>query len=53
MGSFEIAVVFVVINFVEKAVSMLGDAVTHEFAVGSAQCVEDGVVEFLVVSNEV
>ncbi len=53
MGGFEVGEVFVVEYFVEYAVGVPGCAAADEFAVGCSECVEDGVVEFLVVCDEV
>jgi hypothetical protein len=53
MGGFEVAEVFVIENFEKYAVGVPWGAAADEFAVGCAQCVEDGVVEFLVVGYEV
>ena len=53
MGGFEVAEVFVVENFEEYAISVPGGAAADEFAISRAQREEDGVVEFLVVSDKV
>ena len=53
MAGFEVAKVFVVEYFEEDAVGVPWGAAAYEFAVGCAQRVEDGVVEFLVVSYKV
>ncbi len=53
MRSLEMAKVLVVKDFVKYAVGVPWGAAADEFAVGCAQSVEDGVVEFLVVSDKV
>src|SRR3972149_7429345 len=53
MGGFVFAKIFVVKNFVEDAVGVPGCAAADKFAIGGAERVEDGVVEFLVVCHEV
>ena len=53
MGGFVVGKVFMVENFEKDAVGMPRRAGADEFAVGCAQRVEDGVVEFLVVSYKV
>ena len=53
MGGFEVAEVFVVKDFEKDAVGVPWCAAADEFAVCCAQRVEDGVVEFLVVCDEV
>ena len=53
MAGFEVGKIFVVENFVKYAVGVPWGAAADEFAVGCAQCVEDGVIEFLVVSYKV
>ena len=53
MAGFVVGEVFVVEDFVEDAVGVPWGAAGDEFAVCCAECVEDGVVEFLVVCYEV
>ena len=53
MGGFEVGEVFVGEDFEKDAVGVPWRAAADEFAVGCAQGVEDGVVEFLVVGYKV
>ena len=53
MAGFEVAEVFVVEDFVEDAVSVPRRAAADEFAVCGSQRVQDGIVEFLIVSYKV
>ena len=53
MRGFEVAEVFVCEDLVEDAVGVPRCATADEFAIGCSKCVEDGVVEFLVVCHEV
>ena len=53
MAGFKVAKVFVVEDFEEYAVGVPWCASTYEFAVSCSYRVEDCVVEFLVVGDEV
>ena len=53
MGGFVVGEVFVAEDFEEYAVGVPWCAGADEFAVCGAQRVEDGVVEFLVVSHKI
>jgi hypothetical protein len=53
VGGFEVGEVFVAENFEKYAVGVPWGAAADEFSVGCAKCVEDGVVEFLVVGYKV
>ena len=53
MEGFEVRKVFVGEDFEKHAVSVPWGAAAYEFSVCGSQCVEDGVVEFLVVWDEV
>jgi hypothetical protein len=53
MGGFVVGEVFVGEHFVKDAVGVPGGAGADKFAVGSAQRVKYGIIEFLVVWDKV